>query len=49
MRLTRRFPKTSFSSSSMTVCVIAPMARNMMLTPKKMRNELNTRPAWLSG
>ncbi len=31
------------------VCVIAPMAKNMTVTPKKMMNELKTRPARLSG
>ena len=32
----------------MAVWVTRPTARNMMVTPKKMRNELKTRPAVLS-
>ena len=47
MRLIRRFPKNSPNSSAMTVCVITPMAKNIVVTPNTIRKELKTRPAWL--
>jgi hypothetical protein len=31
------------------LCVMAPIAKNIVTTPNRIRNELNTRPAWLSG
>ena len=48
-RFLLRLPKRSCNSSSIMVCVMAPTAKNMELTPNMIRNELKTRPAWLSG
>ena len=45
MRLFRRFPMASPNSISMMVWVMAPMAMKMVVTPKKIRKELKTRPA----
>ncbi len=49
MRLFRRLPLASPNSISMMVWVMAPIAMKIVVTPKKIRNELKIRAPRVMG